>query len=248
MKLQRQITNLNIQLEYQVIVDDMIAMCKSLFTSDLHSIYMCGSVPKGTAIFGESDIDFTIVFIEEVKSYYIETIEHIKAVLQKKYAFVSKVDIAVCSKKDVIINHNEWGFWIQTISICIFGDDLSTKLPLIDADKQLIIMLNKETLHVVERIINKLRFAEKEDEIKSLRRALTKRLIRAMFTLILDKVGYWSDDFDEIRDLLYKYKHKEEHRIRALYFFLENKHSGMDEYLTTVYGIENYIKSELDKL
>ncbi len=248
MELKRQITELKLQDEFRPLIEEFAEQTNALFENEIHSIYICGSIPRGQAIPYVSDVDFTIVFKHELKSYYMETIQHLKHVLRSKYPIITKVDIASCTVSDVMERQDEWGFWIKIVSVCIYGNDLGNVLEPIHITKKLIENLNKETMHVISRILNKLRFTDNELEIKSLRHALTKRLIRAMFTLILHKVGYWTDDFPLIFDHLYANLPEEEKKIRALNFFLNNEESSMEEYLSTVYGIMRYLQDRLENL
>ncbi len=248
MELKKQITELKLQDEFRPVIEEFADLTNTLFEDEIHSIYICGSIPKGQAIPYISDVDFTLVFKHDLKSYYMETIQHLKTVLGSKYPIISKVDIASCTVGDVLKRQDEWGFWIKIVSVCIYGNDLGQILEPICITKSLIENLNKETMHVISRILNKLRLTNDEDEVRRLRHALTKRLIRAMFTLILDKVGYWTDDFDLIFDHLYANFPDQEKKIRALNFFLNNEDSSMEEYLATVYGIMMYVQERLENL
>lgn len=60
MVLEKVIKRINIQSEYKPFVEEYTAGLLSEFSGKIHSIYMCGSIPKGTAKPFESDADFTM--------------------------------------------------------------------------------------------------------------------------------------------------------------------------------------------
>ena len=61
MILEKVIKELNIQSEYMEFVEKYKTSIITEFKDKIHSIYMCGSIPKGLAKPYKSDADFTIV-------------------------------------------------------------------------------------------------------------------------------------------------------------------------------------------
>ncbi|EXB48621.1 nucleotidyltransferase domain protein [Acinetobacter sp. 1000160] len=55
-----------IQKEYQLILKDVVSAFTEEFTTALDSLYVYGSVAKGNAVIGQSDLDICVVFKHEI--------------------------------------------------------------------------------------------------------------------------------------------------------------------------------------
>lgn len=51
----------HIQPEFETILFKSIELVKEAFDEHLHSIYLYGSIGRGTAVAGESDLDLTVL-------------------------------------------------------------------------------------------------------------------------------------------------------------------------------------------
>ncbi|CAM4355484.1 Nucleotidyltransferase domain-containing protein [Paenibacillus typhae] len=109
MILEKVINRISIQSEYKDLVDKYTNTILAEFKGKIHSIYMCGSIPKGTAKPFKSDADFTIVCVNP-KDIEYERLSTIKDRLLEEYPVVTKIDTIICSIDDVLSKPNEWGF------------------------------------------------------------------------------------------------------------------------------------------
>lgn len=57
-----------IQKEYQLILKDVVSAFTEEFTTALDSLYVYGSVAKGNAVVGQSDLDICVVFKHDIQS------------------------------------------------------------------------------------------------------------------------------------------------------------------------------------
>lgn len=144
MILEKVIPKLNIQKEYQDFVDTCIGRILGEFKDKVHSLYMCGSNPTGTARPFSSDADFTLICANpaDIESDRLATIR--QEVLEE-YPFVTKIDTTVCSIDNVLHRPNDWGFWVKIICICVHGEDLGERVPPIVISPKFIIELNADT-------------------------------------------------------------------------------------------------------
>ncbi|GAK40934.1 hypothetical protein TCA2_3425 [Paenibacillus sp. TCA20] len=113
MMLEKVINRIVIQSEYKDFVDKYIDHILAEFKGKIHSIYMCGSIPKGTAKPFKSDADFTIV-CENPTDIDYERLSNIKDRLLKEYPFITKIDTIICSIDDVLNKPNEWVFGLRS--------------------------------------------------------------------------------------------------------------------------------------
>jgi predicted nucleotidyltransferase len=105
---------------------------KQAFQSILHGIYVRGSVARGLAIHGTSDLDIFVVLTQVLdRSRKTEWVACMQSSLIEKFPFCSWLDIVVVNCDALI--HDDRGdderFLIKTQSVCIFGEDLRPSLP-----------------------------------------------------------------------------------------------------------------------
>ncbi|WP_145410716.1 nucleotidyltransferase domain-containing protein [Paenibacillus xylanexedens] len=245
MILEKVINRIEIQSEYKDLVDTYIAHVRTEFKGKIHSIYMCGSIPKGTATPFKSDADFTIV-CENPKDIDYERLSNIKDRLLEEYPFVTKIDTIICSIDDVLNKPNEWGFWVKIICVCIHGDDIGEKVPPIIISPEFILDLNTETKEEVDRIHRSL--SNTSDNALKTRyiKGYSKRLIRALYSLVLVDTGVWQDDMLKMKNAIVDYCDIDSALVDYLYAcYLDCSSVLVEEFLEIADEVYSYFENAL---
>ncbi len=108
-----------IQSEWKPLIDEIIDMYKIMYGENLVSIYIRGSVVKGEAVSGVSDIDtLTYVGIPKEELEY-DWIENTEKELLKKYPFCTGIEMGA----DPVSESEDDQFLIGQ-SVLVFGKDL----------------------------------------------------------------------------------------------------------------------------
>lgn len=112
-----------IQKEYQPILKDLISVFAREFTIELDSLYIYGSVAKGKAVVGQSDLDICVVFKHEITNLD-QKIAEIKVKLITRYPFIPKIDVDIGYLKDDLHeqNRNRWGAWLKFFVPIFMGE------------------------------------------------------------------------------------------------------------------------------
>ncbi len=230
MELAKLIKQLNITTIYKPLVDDFLTQIRQNFPHRIHSIYMCGSIPKGIAIPYSSDADFTLVFYDEVTSDELDKIEDIKKTTLKKYPIIRKIDTPTCSVSEVLQKLNEWGFWIKIVSICLYGDDLSNNLPPIFPNIDLVKGINADTIKNIDDMQLELLQTKTIELRNRLQKKLSRRLILALFTLIIPITKIWTDDIEVMSKLLIQYNSENADLLTYLYSQYISQNNNIKEF------------------
>ena len=204
MILEKVINRIAIQSEYKDLVDKYVDHILNEFKDKIHSIYMCGSIPKGTAKPFKSDADFTIVCANP-KDIDYERLSMIKDRLLEEYPFVTKMDTIICSIDDVLSRPNDWGFWIKIICVCIHGEDIGEKVPPIIISPEFILDLNTDTKKEVDRVHRSLSNVSDHSMKTRYIKGYSKRLIRALYSLVLEDTGVWEDEIIKMKNAILNY-------------------------------------------
>lgn len=198
--------------EWKPVVDDIVEAYKSHFGENLHSVYVRGSVAKGDAVSGISDIDtfgYANLPKDQIKTDWVSDFEK---ELKQKYPFVQGFEISVDPTEDA---PNDRILLLQ--SACVFGTDLSKEMPKVK--------VGKETLGHVYSFRKNLawfdEWAQKPQETEEIRNSCTwlmKRFLRTGLELTMERAGlytrdlypsykafadYYPDKADEMKEALY---------------------------------------------
>ncbi|OWA37710.1 nucleotidyltransferase [Saccharibacillus sp. O16] len=247
MILEKVIQQVEIQPEYQELVDQYIQDVRAAFEDKIHSIYMCGSIPKGTAVPYRSDADFTIVCANPQELDY-EKISAITDRLVQQYPVATKIDTTVCSLDNVFSRPYEWGFWVQVICVCVYGDDLGTRIPPLEISPAFIVDLNTDTPQEIGWI--RQRLLDTQDRALQSRyiRGYSKRLMRALYSLVLEETGAWEDDLGEIKKAILSYGQIDPAKVNQLYDYYLNSEVPVEEFMRTADDVYRDLEHALKKM
>ncbi|PIH60093.1 nucleotidyltransferase domain-containing protein [Paenibacillus sp. LK1] len=247
MILEKVINRVEIQSEYKDFVDKYIDQILTEFKGKIHSVYMCGSIPKGTAKPFKSDADFTIVCVDP-KDIDYERVTNIKDRLLKEYPLVTKIDTIICSIDDVLSKPNEWGFWVKIICVCLYGDDIGEKVPPIIISPEFILDLNTETKEEVDRVRRSLSTASDHKMKTRYIKGYSKRLIRALYSLVLVDTGVWQDDMIEMKNAILNYCEIDSALVEYLYACYLDSDVLVEEFLGTADEVYSYFENALNAI
>ncbi|NMO98195.1 nucleotidyltransferase domain-containing protein [Paenibacillus lemnae] len=247
MILEKVINRIEIQSEYKDFVDKYIDHILAEFKGKIHSIYMCGSIPKGTATPFKSDADFTIVCVNP-KDIDYERLSNIKDRLLKEYPFITKIDTIICSIDDVLSKPNEWGFWVKIICVCMYGHDIGEKVPPIIISPTFILDLNTETKEEVDRVRRSLSTASDHTMKTRYIKGYSKRLIRALYSLVLIDTCVWEDDIIEMKNAILTYCEIDSALIDYLYACYLDNNVLVEEFLGIAEKVYSYFENALNAM
>lgn len=246
MILEKVIKRIEIQSEYKDFVDKYIENVLTELKDKIHSIYMCGSIPKGAAKPFKSDADFTILCVNP-KDIDYERLSNVKDRILEEYPLLTKIDTTICSIDDVLSKPNEWGFWVKIICVCIYGHDIGEKVPPIIISPEFILDLNTETKEEVVRIHGLLSTASDNTMKSRYIKGYSKRLIRALYSLVLEDTGVWQDDIIKMKNAILNYCEIDSALVDYLYAcYLDSNYVLVEEFLGIADEVYSYFENALN--
>lgn len=208
-----------IQKEYQSILKDIVSVFTAEFATALDSLYVYGSVAKGNAIVGQSDLDICVVFKHDIQSLDLKIAE-IKQSLIVRYSYIPKIDVDIGYLKEVLDEKNKkrWGAWLKFFCTNIYGRDLTHFFQEITIDREVIQAINQGYDEEIHTYFELLEIKDKpQAELLNLKKSLIKRVIR-LLSLTLNEIGEWPLSLnDTIEQTMQAYPQQKQH----LYFLLQ---------------------------
>ena len=155
----------------------------------IHSIYLRGSLVRGFAVEGFSDLDsFAIVKENGLRWKDAWWTTEINTSLTKKYPFVKEVELMLSAVDDNnILENSNISMIIKTQSICIFGEGLGPNISKYKPGNSM--MLNYRWIE--DDFEDLIGMATITDDAMS---NFLKKLIRTGFELVMEKEGKYTPD------------------------------------------------------
>lgn len=204
-----------IQEEWKPLLDDVVALYKAQYGDTLKSVYVRGSVAKGQAVQGVSDVD-TLAYIDsslpkhEVDRDWIESAE---AELLKKYPFAQKVEMETIPFSDI---HKD--YIILNQSLLLYGT--ASEIPKLKPGKELMIhapRLEKRMKWFEEKLQN----LDSPEELEKGCVWFMKNTLRAGFELTMERSKrYTRDLYLCYKDFAEYYPDKEPQMREVLHYAL----------------------------
>lgn len=164
--------------------------------STVHGIYVRGTVSRGEALEGISDIDTFAVITKKPEEIDRSWVKETRKELEQKYNFSTGIEIDFISHDELFDGDELFDdrFTIKTQSACIYGEDLAQKIAPFRADLQTASHFHRNLEEVLENANKGIANNPNKEDVKEWCRWVMKRIIRAGFVLVMDKEQAFTRD------------------------------------------------------
>ncbi|WP_232096326.1 nucleotidyltransferase domain-containing protein [Serratia ureilytica] len=147
------VTAFPLQQAFIPLLEALTAELPRQFPALIHSIYLYGSVARGEALPGVSDLDITLLLIKPADSGVLQRLEAWRQAFQLEQRLVSKVDFDIGCVDEALApeHHDSWGFWLKHHCRCLWGEDVSAVFPLFQPDRRIALAVNADLYRVLTR-------------------------------------------------------------------------------------------------
>jgi hypothetical protein len=185
----------------------------------LHSAYLYGSIPRGSATPGFSDLDLLLALHDEPTEADRADATIIEAALDRAFPQIDGASIQLSSTRTLLsdLERHDGGFFVACLCTPLLGDDLAEQLPRYRPTALLARETNGDLALLLPRWRTRAAEAVTDSERKALNRVVARRIVRTGFTLIMPRWGGWTSDLNESAELFGRYypERVEQMRIAA---------------------------------
>jgi hypothetical protein len=173
----------------------------------LHSAYLYGSIPRGTAVPGVSDADLMLVLRGEPTKADRRAAASCERALDDRFSQVNGVGIGLASVATVLsdLERHDLGWFVACLCTPLLGEDLAARLPRYRPTCLLARETNGDLGDVLPEWRERLSGAATAAEFQALSRRVSRRLIRTGFTLVMPRWGGWTSDLDVMASVFGEY-------------------------------------------
>src|SRR3989344_1347016 len=205
--------------KWKPVIEETVAAYKQHFGDDLVSVYVRGSVVKGEAIDGISDLD-TIAIVSTSENISTAWGDKFSDESTNKYPFIEKVEILAGTKEQAIDPKRAVRIMLKIQAVCVYGKDVSAEIPPLKPNRescQHFTSLQSEMQDTINFFENAWGTSESENEKKCA--WIIKRILRTGFELVMEcEQKYTRDLYPCYESFTSYYPDKKDSMYRTLEF------------------------------
>ncbi|MFE9254079.1 nucleotidyltransferase domain-containing protein [Streptomyces sp. NPDC006879] len=188
------------------------------FAHDLHSAYLYGSVPRGTARPGVSDLDLLLALHHPPTEAARALAREVGDGLDADYAVIDGVSVLVHGKAELLSEAERYdtGWFLACLCTALLGPDLAEHLPRYRPDERLARESNGDLPLLLPRWRAQVAAASGPAERRSLSRLFARKLVRSAFTLVMPRWGGWTSDLTRSTEIFADFYPHEPARVAEL--------------------------------
>ncbi|MEU9875264.1 nucleotidyltransferase domain-containing protein [Streptomyces phaeochromogenes] len=182
-----------------------------VFGARLHSAYLYGSIPRGTARVGRSDLDLLLALREEPTDADRTDARSLDAALDKEFPQIDGAGTLLVGREQVLsdLESHDLGWFVACLCTPLLGEDLAEYLPRYRPDALLARETNGDLAPFLPRWRERIAAADSEDgseeALRPLVRFMSRHLVRTGFTLVMPHWNGWTSDLTEMAEVFGAY-------------------------------------------
>ncbi|WP_153462128.1 nucleotidyltransferase domain-containing protein [Sediminibacillus terrae] len=239
----------NINNKFREVIRLIKESCLSVLPKEIHSIYIRGSVPRGLEIEGISDVDVIVVTYSDTEEIDLDWVEETEQFIDQSFRFINGVELGFYPLSDVEESTycSMIPFILKTYSICVYGENLISKLPDYKPDSSL---ANEHLIHLttlIDRAKDDLMGNEDIEDIKDCCSWIMRIIVRAGAALVIVQEQSYTRDLFPAYKLFSKHYPEKEPEMRTALWYAINPLSESEEVLKFLHHFGSWIKAETKK-
>ncbi|MBT3153073.1 nucleotidyltransferase domain-containing protein [Streptomyces sp. CHD11] len=171
------------------------------FGTRLNGAYLYGSVPRGTAHAGRSDLDLLVALHGDPTSRDRDVTRALEEWLDREFPQIDGVGTLLHSRERLLSEpeRHDLGWFVSCLCTPLSGEDLAGLLPRYRPDGLLARETNGDLALLLPRGRERITGADDTEEARRpLVRFMSRHLVRTGFTLVMPRWNGWTSDLTEM--------------------------------------------------
>ncbi|MFJ5775038.1 nucleotidyltransferase domain-containing protein [Streptomyces sp. NPDC093094] len=183
----------------------------------LDSAYLYGSVPRGTARVGRSDLDLLVALRDEPDDAGRDAVQALGADLDRRFGQIDGVGTLLYSRARLLsdLETYDLGWFVACLCTPLLGEDLAEYLPRYRPDSRLARETNGDLALLLPRWRDRAAAARAPRERLRLVRYTSRHLVRTGFTLVMPRWNGWTSDLHEMAGAFAQYYPERAGQLRS---------------------------------
>jgi len=169
-------------------------VCLTTLNSDLVSLYLRGSIPRGLAVEGLSDLDGIAIVRSEISSEKQLALESVQTELRSRFPFCTKIETQTLSQAEILAPGSDWGRFLKIQGLNLYGVDFMPQLPPVSWGKHLISTAFQLEEDITQTCQDIRQFRYSRDRLRRKCAWLSRRIVRSGFELVMEREQAYTRD------------------------------------------------------
>jgi hypothetical protein len=189
-----------------------------VFGARLHSAYLYGSIPRGTARVGRSDLDLLVALREEPSEADREAARAFGEAVDKEFAQIDGVGTLLYGRARLLSAQETYdlGWFVACLCTPLLGEDLAEYLQRYRPGSLLARETNGDLALLLPRWRRRITAADDSGEARRpLVRFMSRHLVRTGFTLVMPRWNGWTSDLAQMAEVFGAYYPERAEQMRS---------------------------------
>ncbi|MGW2490519.1 nucleotidyltransferase domain-containing protein [Streptomyces sp. NPDC001606] len=203
---------------FRAVVDAARDRLPAAFGARLHSAYLYGSIPRGTARVGRSDLDLFVVLQEEPGDGDRQAVRALGEALDREFPQIDGVGTLLYGRDRLLseLERYDLAWFVACLCTPLLGEDLAERLPRYRPDSLLARETNGDLALWLPRWRERIAGAEDTEAARRpLVRFMSRHLVRTAFTLVMPRWNGWTSDLGEMAEAFAAYYPERAAQVRT---------------------------------
>jgi len=189
----------NVQPEYQGVPDAAAGLLADEFGAHLHSAYLYGSVARGNAVPGRSDVDLAAVLLAAPAEEDRRRAERVARALTERFPVLFSAGVSLTHLGEVRAPAQRYGWqvFLRELAVCIWGQDLRPGLPPTKPSAAVAAGFHGDTHAVFAHARQTLATSTDPEVIRDVCRMTSRRMVQVAFAVVMAREGVWATVLEE---------------------------------------------------
>jgi uncharacterized protein len=189
----------NVQPEYRGIPEAAADLLGRELGPRLHSGYLYGSVVRGNAVPGRSDLDIAAVLWTPAEAADRLAASRAEQALMARFPVLADAGVTFTHRREVTSPRQRYGLqvFLRDLSVCVCGEDLRPGLPRTRPSAAVAAAFHEDTPVVLARARETLRTRPDPEAVRRAGRTASKRMVQAGFAVAMARDGVWATVLEE---------------------------------------------------
>jgi hypothetical protein len=189
----------NVQPEYQGLPDATTSLLAEAFGPRLHSAYLYGSVVRGNAVPGRSDIDVIAVLLTAPTDEDRRRADRVEHALVERFPVLFSAGVGLTHLQEIRSPAQRYSgqVFVRELAACIYGEDLRPHLPRTKPSAAVAAGFHDDTHTVFARTRETLATSTDPEVIRRVCRMASKKMVQVAFAVVMAREGVWATVLEE---------------------------------------------------
>ncbi|TWF96760.1 hypothetical protein FHX73_11532 [Kitasatospora viridis] len=205
--------------EFAPVVAAVRAGVTEAFGDALHSAYLYGSIPRGTAVAGRSDLDLLLALRQEPTAADRAAADRLLASLDAGFPQIDGGGVLLFGVERLLSEAERYdlGWFVACLCTPLLGPDLAERLPRYRLDSELARETNGDLADLLPRWRERAAAAGGDPAaLRRLTRGAARKVVRTGFTLVMPRWQGWTSDLAQSAEAFGHYYPDRAEQMRAV--------------------------------